>query len=344
MKELLGGVPELEEELGRPGPALVHEAADWPGDVVVLGAGGKTGAGIASMARRALDEAGRSGAQVHAVSRWTDARGRAGLEERGVRTVRSDLSDPAALGTLPDAAVVIHLVGAKFGTASAPEQAWMTNTVLPAFVARRYRGARTVALSTGNVYGTTAPVAGGSRESDEPRPVGDYAVTCRGREQVFTHAARDGATPVALIRLNYAVEPRYGVLADLARTLLAGLPVDLGAGAVNVVWQRYANEVVLRGVRRAAAPEPFVLNLTGPETAGVRALAARLGEALGVVPVFTGEEAATSLLADATLCHTLFGYPDRTLGQLVELQARWIAGGGELWDKPTKFERRDGRF
>lgn len=344
MKKLWSDAPDLEEELGRPGPALVAEAADWSGDVVVLGAGGKTGAGIASMARRALDAADRDDVQVLAVSRWTDERGRAGLEKLGVRTVVADLSDPAAVDALPDAAVVIHLVGAKFGTASAPEQAWMTNTVLPAFVARRYRSARIVALSTGNVYGMTAPVTGGSRESDEPRPVGDYAVTCRGREQVFTHAARAEDTPVALIRLNYAVEPRYGVLADLARTLLAGHPVELGAGAVNVVWQRYANEVVLRSVPHAATPEPFVLNLTGPETAGVRALATRLAEHLHVVPQFTAEEPATSLLADATLCHTLFGYPDRTLGQLVELQARWITEGGELWDKPTRFERRDGRF
>lgn len=344
MKELGHGVPALEEELGRPGPALAAEAAHWPGDVVILGAGGKTGSGIAAMARRALDTAGRGDTQVLAVSRWTDARGRTGLEERGVRTVVADLADPAALDALPEAGVVIHLVGAKFGTASAPEQAWMTNTVLPAFVARRYRTARIVALSTGNVYGMTAPVTGGSREGDEPRPVGDYAVTCRGREQVFTDAARTKDTPVALIRLNYAVEPRYGVLADLARTLLAGEPVDVGAGAVNVVWQRYANEAVLRTVGHAATPEPFVLNLTGPETAGVGALAARLAERLDVLARFTGEPPATSLLADATLCHTLFGYPDRTLGQLIDLQARWITGGGELWDKPTKFARRDGRF
>ncbi|MFD8062053.1 NAD-dependent epimerase/dehydratase family protein [Streptomyces cyaneofuscatus] len=344
MKELRHSVPELERELGRPGDALMAEAADWPGDVVVLGAGGKTGSGIAAMARRALDAAGRTETGVLAVSRWTDARARAALEGHGVRTAVADLADPAALDSLPDAAVVIHLVGAKFGTSGAPEQAWMTNTVLPAFVARRFRGARIVALSTGNVYGMTAPVTGGSREDETPRPTGDYAITCRGREQVFTHAARADGTPVALIRLNYAVEPRYGVLADLARTLLAGEPVDLGAGAVNVVWQRYANEVVLRSALHATAPEPFLLNLTGPETAGIRGLAARLAERLGSVAEFTGQEPATSLLADAALCHTLFGYPDRTLGQLIDLQARWITEGGELWDKPTKFERRDGRF
>lgn len=338
-------VPELEDELARPGADLVAEAAEWPpGRLLVLGAGGKTGTGISLMARRALDGAGRSGTEVVAVSRWTDGAVAANLEKRGITTLRADLSDPAALAELPDADTVVHLVGAKFGTATAPEQAWMTNTVLPAHVTRRYPAARTVALSTGNVYAMTAPVTGGPRESEPTDPRGDYAITCLGREQVFRHAARTGGTPVALIRLNYACEPRYGVLADLARTLRRGAPVDLSTGAVNVVWQRYANEVVLRCVGRATTGDAFTLNLTGPETASVRTLAERLGERLDVVPEFTGELPDTSLLSDATLCHSLFGYPDLSLGRLIDLQASWLLAGGETWDRPTKFERRDGRF
>ncbi|MFD8163439.1 NAD-dependent epimerase/dehydratase family protein [Streptomyces malaysiensis] len=344
MSELLTGLRDLQEELGRPGLDLVAEARSWPGDVLVLGAGGKTGSGIADMARRALVSAGRTDARVLAVSRWTDPVAREQLAAHGVETVTADLSDPDALAALPDAGTVIHLVGAKFGTATAPEQTWLTNTVLPDHVARRWPVARIVALSTGNVYGMTAPVTGGSLESDTPRPEGDYALTCLGRERVFTHAARTRDTPVALIRLNYAVEPRYGVLADLARTLLAGRPVDLGTGAVNVVWQRYANEVVLRSIEHARGGAPFLLNLTGPETAGVRTLALRLAERLDVEAEFTGEPPRTSLLSDATACHALFGYPDRTLGQLIDLQAAWLRAGNELWDKPTKFERRDGRF
>lgn len=344
MSELLTGLRELEEELGRPGPDLVAESRSWSGDVLVLGAGGKTGSGIAAMARRALDGAGRTDVRVLAVSRWTDTAARERLAAQGVETVTADLSDPGQLSALPDAGAVIHLVGAKFGTATAPEQAWLTNTVLPDHVARRWPGARIAALSTGNVYGMTAPVTGGSLETDTPRPDGDYAVTCLGRERVFTHAARTRDTPVALIRLNYAVEPRYGVLADLARDLLAGRPVALDTGAVNVVWQRYANEVVLRALGHARGGTPFTLNLTGPETAGVRTLALRLAERLGVRAGFTGEPPATSLLSDATACHALFGYPDRTLGQLVGLQADWLLAGNEVWDKPTKFERRDGRF
>lgn len=335
---------DLENDLSRPGPGLVDAAADWSGDVVVLGAGGKTGTGIAAMARRALDAAGRDDLQVLAVSRWTDPSRRDPLLDRGVKTLQADLSDPDAVAALPDAGTVIHLVGAKFGTAADPGRAWMTNTVLPAYVSRRYPEARIVVLSTGNVYGVTAPITGGSTEGDRPRPEGDYAVTCHGREQVFTHAAHDRGTPVALVRLNYACEPRYGVLADLAAMLQDGTPIDLSAGAVNVVWQRYANEVVLRSADHTAPGAAFTLNLTGPETANVGTLASRLAGRLGVTARFTGELPATALLSDAMRCHSLFGYPDLTLGQLIDRQADWLLDGGTVWGKPTMFERRDGRF
>lgn len=334
---------ELERELGRPGAGLVAEAATWEGDVIILGAGGKIGSGVAAMARRALDEAGREEVRVLAASRWTDAEARARFETAGIDTVTTDLSDPAAVDALPDAGSVVFLVGAKFGTATDTDEAWMTNTVLPAYVARRYANSRITALSTGNVYPLTAPMTGGPVETDETAPVGEYAITCRGREQVFTHGARTRGTRVALVRLNYACEPRYGVIADIARRIQAGEPVDLSIGAVNVVWQRYTNEVVLRTLGQADT-DPFLLNLTGPETASVRAIATQLGAALGIEPVFTGVEGETSLLSNAGRCHTLFGYPDRTLGELIRMQADWLGAGGRLWNKPTKFERRDGKF
>lgn len=334
---------DLERELGRPGAELVAEAAAWTGDVIVLGAGGKIGSGVATMARRALDEAGRGDLRVMAVSRWSDVDARAGLDAMGVETVMADLSDPAAVDALPDAGNVVFLVGAKFGTSTNSDEAWMTNTVLPAYVARRYAQSRITALSTGNVYPLTSPMTGGPVETDETAPVGEYAITCRGREQVFTHGARTRGTRVALIRLNYACEPRYGVVADIARRVVAGEPVDLSIGVVNVVWQRYTNEVILRSLGHADTA-PFVLNLTGPETASVRTIARQLGEKLGVEPVFVGVEGETSLLNNASKCHTLFGYPDRTLGQLIDMQATWMTAGGMLWNKPTKFERRDAKF
>jgi hypothetical protein len=139
------------------------------------------------------------------------------------------------------------------------------------------------------------------------------------------------------------VELRYGVLVDLAQAIVDGKAIDLSMGHVNLVWQGYVNEVILRSLDHASA-EPFRLNLTGDDVLSVRALAQDLGERLGIEPVLTGQEADTALLSDASLCHRLFGAPRVTIDELVAETAAWIGGGGETHGKPTKFERRDGKF
>ena len=60
-------VAELEELLSRPTAGVVGALRECPGDVAVLGAGGKMGLSFARMARRAADEAGGP-RQVFAVS------------------------------------------------------------------------------------------------------------------------------------------------------------------------------------------------------------------------------------------------------------------------------------
>jgi hypothetical protein len=122
-----------------------------------------------------------------------------------------------------------------------------------------------------------------------------------------------------------------------------GDPVDVTTGHANVVWQAYANEVALRSLVHADSP-PFVLNLTGPETLSVRSVAAEFGQLLGVEPVIAGTEAPTALLSDASRCFSLFGPPPLLAPDLIAAQADWLRSGGVLWDKPTKFQRRDGRF
>ncbi|GAA5037773.1 nucleoside-diphosphate-sugar epimerase [Thermocatellispora tengchongensis] len=335
---------ELEDRLATPSDGLVADLAGMSGDLVVLGAGGKMGPSLVRLARRGLDAADRKGTRVYAVSRWSDGATAEALAQEGIDVVRHDLLGDDGLAGLPDAANVVFMAGAKFGTSAAPYQSWVVNAALPAAVARRYRDSAIVAFSTGNVYPLVDVAGGGSAEGDPPGPVGEYAMSCLGRERIFEHAAATRGTPVAVLRLNYAVDLRYGVLADLAVTLAAGEPVDLTTGHVNVVWQGYANEVALRSLRHAAAPEPFTLNLTGPETATVRRVATRLAAALGVEAVFTGTEAGTALLNDATRCHGLFGYPDVPLDTLIGWQADWIARGLPLSGKPTKFAVRDGRF
>ncbi|GAA4533518.1 NAD-dependent epimerase/dehydratase family protein [Amycolatopsis samaneae] len=334
---------ELEDRLTTPSPALVADLAADSGDLLILGAGGKMGPTLARLARRGLDAAGRGGDRVLAVSRWSDPVAAQRLSDAGVDVVPFDLLGDADFAELPDASRVVFMVGAKFGTATSPYLAWAVNAALPARVASRYADARISALSTGNVYPLVPAGSGGCAETDPVAPVGEYAMSCLGRERVFEHAAATRGTEVALLRLNYAIDLRYGVLADIGQRLLAGEPVDVTTSAVNVVWQGYANEVVLRGLAHASA-EPFVLNLTGPETASVRRIAERFAARFDVEPVVTGEPAPSALLNDASLCHKLFGYPEVPLATLVDWQADWLAAGLPTSDKPTKFAVRDGRF
>ncbi|MEO3885802.1 NAD-dependent epimerase/dehydratase family protein [Nonomuraea sp. B5E05] len=330
---------ELEERLARPGAGLVDDLGRLPGDIMILGAGGKLGPSLVRLALNAT----RGDRRIIAVSRFGEPGLADALRADGATVVSADVSDERALRDLPEAPNVVFLVGAKFGTQGRAHAAWFTNTYLPGRVADRFRESRIAALSTGNVY-PLVPVAGGGSTEDSPAgPVGDYAMSCLGRERVLTHFSETYGTRVALLRLNYAVELRYGVLVDLAQKVLAGEPVDLTTGQVNVVWQGYANEVTLRSLLLAGAP-PYVLNVTGPELISVRQAALALGEALGKEPVFTGEEAPTALLSNAGRCHRLFGYPELTPAELIEHTARWVTGGGPLLGKPTKFERRDGRF
>ncbi|TMR24814.1 NAD-dependent epimerase/dehydratase family protein [Nonomuraea turkmeniaca] len=330
---------ELEERLARPSAGLVDDLGKLDGDIMILGAGGKLGP---SLVRLALNATGGS-RRIIAVSRFSEPGLAQALQDEGATVVAADVADERALRDLPDAPNVLFLVGAKFGTQGREHATWFTNAYLPGRVADRFAGSRIAALSTGNVYPLVPVADGGSTEDSPTGPVGDYAMSCLGRERVLTHFAETNRTPMSLIRLNYAVELRYGVLVDLAQKVLAGAPIDLTTGQVNVVWQGYANEVALRSLLLADVP-PYVLNVTGPELISVRQAARALGAALGKEPVFTGEEAPTALLSNASRCHRLFGYPKLTPAELIEHTARWVADGGPLLGKPTKFERRDGRF
>lgn len=335
-------IPDLEERLSRPRDALIEDLKKIDGDLLVLGAGGKLGPSLVRLALRGI-EAADTGARVMAVSRFSGSGLADELREAGAHVIAADVTDPAALNGLPDAPNIVYLVGSKFGTAGREHATWATNTFLPGRVAERYRGARIVALSTGNVYPLVPTASGGCTEEDPVDPVGEYAMSCLGRERIFEHFAERHATPTALIRLNYAVEMRYGVLVDIARAVLAGEPVDVTTGHVNVVWQGYANEVTLRALRHASVP-PFVLNVTGPELVSVRQVSHAVGAIAGRTPQMSGVEADNSLLSNAQRCHRLFGYPDVALADLIEWTTHWVRDGLPLLGKPTHFQRRDGRF
>jgi len=330
---------ELEDALSRPSPSLAAALAQAPGDIIVLGAGGKMGPSLARMARRA-DPSRR----VIAASRWSDASAAGALEADGVEIVRIDLLDPGALAELPDTPNVVFMAGQKFGTSGDPSLTWAMNAAVPAFVAERYAGARTVVFSTGNVYALTPVAGGGARETDAPAPVGEYAWSCLARERIFSAAAARHRTPVAIVRLNYAHDLRYGVLTDLATRIAADDPIDLAMGHVNVIWQGDANALALAALAHASAPEPFLVNVAGPDVLRVADLARALGERLGRAPRLIGHESSDALLSDGTRMHSMLTDPLLPLDTLLDWVADWVSRGGRLLGKPTKFERRDGKF
>jgi nucleoside-diphosphate-sugar epimerase len=332
----------LEDALSTPSSGLLASMRSAPGDIIVLGAAGKMGPTLARMARRAHDELG-SRDRVIAVSRFSSATAEQSLHASGIETIRCDLLDRSAVAALPDAPNVIFMAGQKFGTRDAPSSTWAMNVVLPSIAAERYAQSRIVAFSTGNVYALSAVNSGGSRESDAPSPIGEYAMSCLGRERIFEDASARRGTRVAIVRLNYAVDLRYGVLVDIASRVLRGEPVDLRMGHVNVIWQGDANDWALRCLTHASAP-PFVVNVTGRETLAVRELAARFGELLHRAPTFAGIEAPDALLSNASLAHSLFGPPAVSTAMLLEWVAEWVQSGRPLLGKPTHFEERTGAF
>jgi len=133
------------------------------------------------------------------------------------------------------------------------------------------------------------------------------------------------------------------VWVDLARQIYAGEPSDLTMGAVNVIWQGDANAMTLQSLGQAASP-PFAVNIAGPELLSVRRVCQQLGELLGKQPIFTGHEGESALLSNGGLGHRLFGYPQIPIEQLYRWIAAWVKDGGEILDKPTKFQVRDGKF
>jgi dTDP-4-dehydrorhamnose reductase len=333
---------ELEELLSRPTPGVGEALAAAGGDVILLGAGGKIGPTMALMARRALDQAG-STARVVAISRFSDAVVRERLEGAGVVVQSADLADPASYAGLPDAAAMFYLAAMKFGTTGQEHRTWWSNASIPTMVADRYRGVPSVVYSTGNVYPLTPLAYGGSRESDAPLPLGEYAQSCLARERIFTNAAHTWQTPTTIFRLNYACELRYGVIADIAVKIAEGQPVDVTMPAVNLVWQGDSTAWALRSLGLASVP-PSVLNATGPETVPVRRLAEWLAEEMGTELRLDGGESDDALLADASRCAELYGYPSVPLRRLVRWVGRWVADGGRQLGKATKFQQREGRY
>ena len=328
----------LDELMSTPSVALIAAMARVPGDIMVLGVGGKMGPTLARMARRAAPDK-----RVVGVARFSEAGLRVRLQHHGIECIEADLLSRDELACLPDAANIIFMAGRKFGSGGSEWLTWAMNAHVPALVAERYRTSRIVAFSTACVYPYVGTTGRGSTENTPPTaPSGEYANSCVARERLFEHFSHQHQTPGRLLRLSYAIDMRYGVLHDVAQKVLAHEPVDVTMGQANIIWQGEANDQALQALAHCQTPTA-PLNLSGPRIS-IRSVAQALGQRLGITPTFTGVEAPTAWLVDCALAHRLFGAPQIGLETMLDWTADWVQRGLTSLGKPTHFETRDGHY
>jgi nucleoside-diphosphate-sugar epimerase len=335
----LRDVEHLEEVMTTPSAALIAALQELPGDIIILGVGGKIGPTLARLAKRAAP-----GKRVVGVARFSEKGVREKLAGWAIECVEADLLERKQVDALPKLPNVVFMAGRKFGSSGHEDLTWAMNAHVPALVAEAFAGSRIVAYSTGCVYPYVNVHHGGATETTPTTPPpGVYANSCVAREAMFQYFSRTRGTPGRIIRLNYAIDMRYGVLHDVAARVLAGTPIDLTTGHVNVIWQGDANAMVLRALGHCTVPSS-PLNVSGPETVSIRSLAQAFGQRLGKPPVFTGVEAAEAWLVNTAEATRLFGYPSVPLGRLVDWTADWVARGMPSLGKDTHYDTRHGDF
>ncbi|MFH1748896.1 MAG: NAD-dependent epimerase/dehydratase family protein [Planctomycetota bacterium] len=342
LPKVVANEADLEALLSRPSPALVNMMKRLDGDIMLLGVAGKIGPDLALTALKAIKKAGVD-KKLIGVDLFPEEESRALLENSGVELIACDLLNPAEVAALPRARNVIYLVGRKFGTQGNEELTWMINVVAPANAARHFSESRIVAFSTGCVYPMVGPAGGGCVETDQPGPLGEYAQSCLGRERVFEYYSKANSTPVSLIRLNYAVDLRYGVLYDIGKLVLEGKPIDLTMGYFNAIWQGDVNNQTLLALEHCTSP-PAIWNVTRPEVVSIRRVAEQFAEIMGKRVEFTGEEGPVALLSNSAKATKVFGPPTVLLEKLIHWQAHWLMAGGRSLNKPTHFEETGGEY
>lgn len=309
-------VAHLEDVMTAPSPTVIAALGALAGDLIILGVGGKIGPTLARLAKRAAP-----GKRVVGVARFSEAGLRDKLTGWGVECIEADLLDRKQVESLPKLPNVVFMAGRKFGSSGREELTWAMNAHAPALVAEAFAGSRIVAYSTGCVYPFVDVRGGGATEATPTvPPPGIYAYSCVAREAMFQYFSRLRGTPGRIIRLNYAIDMRYGVLHDVATRVFTGQPINLETGHVNFIWQGDANAMVLRALGHCTVPTSAI-NVSGPETISVRWLAEQFGERFGRRPVFAHTEAPEGWLVNTTAAMRLFGPPAVTPAQLIDWTA-----------------------
>jgi len=329
----------VEDFMTQPSDLLRVDLDKAPGDILVLGVGGKMGPTLARLAKRAMPNR-----RVIGVARFSEEGLREKLQSWDVECIAADLLDRASLEKLPKSPNVVFMAGRKFGSTGAEHLTWAMNAHVPAMVAEVFAKSRIVSFSTGCVYPYVDVEKGGAAEEVAAvPPAGAYANSCAAREAMFEHFSRKHETPGRIIRLNYAIDMRYGVLHDVASKVFFEKAIDLTAGHVNVIWQGDANTMILRMFAHCTTPTSPI-NISGPETISIRWLASEFGKAFGKQPKFTGKEAGDGWLVNTSKARKLLGEPPVSLERMIRWTADWIARNQKSLGKETHYDTRDGSF
>lgn len=336
-------IKEIEQLLVTPSQDLINEVKKIEGDIIILGISGKIGYNLSALLMNSLEEAGIN-KKVYGAARFSS-----GLEERqkfedlGIKTLVCDFLKEEDLAQLPQVENVIYMVGYKFGSTGNEPYSWAVNSYVPGRIASIYKNSRIVAFSTGCVYPLVKVTKGAPNEDYPLDPVGEYAQSCLGRERIFEYFSRENATPIVIFRLNYAIDVHYGVLLEILQSVMQEEPIDLAMGSVNVIWQPDVSEMAIRSLLHVESPAK-VLNITGPETLSVRWIAEHFGKLVNKEVAFLNEESDTALLSNAAMSHKLFGYPKTSVHEMMDILVEWVTQGGEILDKPTHFQEREGKY
>jgi len=329
----------LDDFMSTPSQALIDDMKKIEGDIIILGVGGKMGVTLARLAKRAAPDK-----RILGVARFSEE----GLQEKlngwGVETLVADLTDRDQVQALPKLPNVIYMAGKKFGTDGNEHFTWAMNTHVPALVGEAYPDARIVVFSTILVYPNASTLRQGVTEDVPTNAMpGEYANSCVGRERMFQHFSIRNGTPMVAFRLCYSQDMRYGVFSEVATKIHNGQPIDLSAGHVNAMWQGDANSQAIRSLLHCTTPLSG-LNISGPETVSIHALATSIGQRMGKEVTFTGEEVPSICLVNGGRGADLFGYPMVPMERVVTWVSDWVSRGMLNWNKPCHYDTLNGVY
>ncbi len=248
------------------------------------------------------------------VSRWS----------RRVVTVSHDLALPFEGAALPSrVASVVHCASPPGDCVDrdALDAANRAGALALLRYARDAGARRFVYVSSGGVAGARRrPI----RETTPAAPDTPYLEAKREAERVLRK--RRSAVPVVVARLFFPFGrgQTRGLLPRLCSRLARGLPIRvgrLGAPALNPIDVREAARVLAAlACERGGA---LTLNVAGPETMTLEAMAVVLAKALGVVPRFARDDRDAHLVGDTRRLARRYGRPRERLAASLAAYARW---------------------